>query len=100
MTTRNGDHWSWGGGSWLFSGFGNTWYNHVHAPNSRSPDCVMSRAGIGITTTGAHTARSHHSGGVHTALADGAVRFISDAIDLDLWRSLGTEDGGEIVGDF
>ena len=44
--------------------------------------------------------RSWHTGGVQTLLADGSVRFISDSIDLAIWRGLGTRQGGEILGDF
>jgi prepilin-type N-terminal cleavage/methylation domain-containing protein/prepilin-type processing-associated H-X9-DG protein len=41
--------------------------------------------------------RSHHSGGVNFALADGSVRFIRDTIDLGAYRSFATIQGGEIV---
>jgi hypothetical protein len=42
-------------------------------------------------------ARSKHPSGVVAALADGSVRFISESIDQELWRSIGTRDGGEAV---
>ena len=40
-------------------------------------------------------ARSHHTGGVNVALADGSVRFISDNISLITWRQLGTAAGAQ-----
>lgn len=43
---------------------------------------------------------SQHTGGGHFALVDGSVRFVSDNIDLGLYRSLSTIDGGEVIGEF
>jgi prepilin-type N-terminal cleavage/methylation domain-containing protein len=40
---------------------------------------------------------SRHPGGVHFALGDGSVRFISDNIDLNVYRSAGTMANGEVV---
>ena len=49
-----------------------------------------------------HTAaaRSRHQGGVYVLLGDGAVRFVSESIDLGLWRGLATVAGREVVGQF
>ena len=84
------------------------------APNSRLPDrcfpnpvwCHGSSqndphrpwiAGDGnVTDTCA--ARSMHPGGVQVLLADGATRFINEAIDLETWRELATISGGETIG--
>lgn len=41
-------------------------------------------------------ARSGHSGGVHTLRGDGSVDFLTNEIDLAIWRALGTIAGGEI----
>ena len=46
------------------------------------------------------TSRSYHTGLVNVALADGSVRTINDSISNVVWRSLGTRDGGEVVGEF
>ncbi len=43
---------------------------------------------------------SQHTGGGHFAMADGAVRFVSENIDLGLYRSVSTSAGGEVVGEF
>jgi prepilin-type N-terminal cleavage/methylation domain-containing protein/prepilin-type processing-associated H-X9-DG protein len=45
-------------------------------------------------------ARSRHTGGVNTAMADGSVRFANDGVDLTVWLGAGTRGGGEIPGDF
>jgi prepilin-type N-terminal cleavage/methylation domain-containing protein len=44
--------------------------------------------------------RSRHVGGVHMVLADGATRFISDAIDFATWNALGSRRDGTAIGDF
>ncbi|MEW4530904.1 DUF1559 domain-containing protein [Maioricimonas sp. JC845] len=87
---------SWMGTSWLIGGHLHTWYNHVAGPNSRIPDCangggrLINDGGRGI-----FSARSLHAGGVNVAFADGAVRFVSQQIDLSVWRSLGTRAAGD-----
>ncbi len=43
---------------------------------------------------------SQHTGGAQFALADGSVRFISENVDRNVSRALGTRAGGEVVGDF
>lgn len=43
---------------------------------------------------------SQHTGGGQFTLCDGSVRFISENIDLTVYRSLATIDGGETVGEF
>lgn len=89
-------HFSYGGQAWFLSGNASTWYNHILGPNSATPDCVN---GNNPDAPGAFSARSLHVGGVHTLLADGAVRFVGDSIDLRVWQALGTIAGGEIVND-
>jgi len=86
-------HFSHIGTCWLASGYGYTWYNHILTPNSRTPDCSDSHA----ATTGCHTARSWHFGGVNAMSGDGAARFISENIDLNVWRALGTSRGSETI---
>ncbi len=46
------------------------------------------------------TSRSYHTGIVNAALVDGSVRTISENIDLQVWRHLGTRSGGEVLGEF
>jgi prepilin-type N-terminal cleavage/methylation domain-containing protein len=42
-------------------------------------------------------ARSKHPGGVQVALGDGSVRFISNTIQLGIYRAMATIDGREVV---
>ena len=43
---------------------------------------------------------SFHQGGVHVLMTDGAVRFISENIEMDTLRELCVRDDGKVVGDF
>ncbi len=81
-----------------------TIYNHYYAPNDRiNPDCVANFVGTPAdplarsTAHGFSTARSAHTGGVNALNADGSVRFISDTIDLRIWRAVATRNAGEIA---
>ena len=40
---------------------------------------------------------SDHGGGCNVALGDGAVRFIAESINLDIWAALSSIDGAETV---
>jgi prepilin-type processing-associated H-X9-DG protein len=43
---------------------------------------------------------SFHVGGSQFGFCDGSVRFISENINVDLFRALGSPQGGEIIGEF
>ncbi|MBM3970657.1 MAG: DUF1559 domain-containing protein [Planctomycetes bacterium] len=53
-----------------------------------------------VNTYAIVTSRSYHPGTVHSLMADGAVRGISNNISLQTWRALGTRAGRDLVGDF
>lgn len=80
------------GGPWLQQYHSTNQYNHVLPPNGRS--CMFPPGRI------ATTANSQHSGGVQIMLCDGSARFVSENIDTDLWRSIGSINGGEKLGEF
>jgi prepilin-type processing-associated H-X9-DG protein len=40
--------------------------------------------------------RSLHPGGVNAAMGDASVRFVSESIDLNVWRFMSTAAGGEV----
>lgn len=81
-------------------------YNHRMTPNSTTPDCMGVYFGGALppsgnplerlwTPFGWRAARSVHPGGVNIALADGAVRFVGDEVDLAAWRAGATIAGGD-----
>ena len=81
---------------WPFGFYSSTMYNHVAPPNAKSLDCGASSAIADVP--GEHaiiSARSYHVGGVNAVLGDGNTRFFTDDIDLDIWRALGSRNGGE-----
>jgi prepilin-type N-terminal cleavage/methylation domain-containing protein len=96
VTANPAAHYSFGGASWLFSGYAQTWYNHVLTPNARTPDCIGHMHSAHMSW-GAHAARSLHAGGVHVLLGDGAVRFVGGSVGLATWRELATIDTGVAV---
>jgi prepilin-type N-terminal cleavage/methylation domain-containing protein len=86
---------------WPWAAYSGSMYNHMATPNWSGQDCGNWSA---ISDTpGEHaiiSARSFHVGGVHALMADGAVRFVGDNVDLGVWRGVGTRNGGEAVRDF
>lgn len=68
-------------------------YQHIAVPNSRS-------CGFQPAAKASMAASSRHVGGAHLLLSDGSVRFTSENIDVNLWRGVGTRNGGEVIGEF
>jgi len=88
------------GRSWAIAGYDFTWYNHSVTPNDEIYDCsVQSYSQTGGTPSGGgvYKASSNHTGGVNCAFGDAHVRFISDSIDLSVWRALSTRAGSDPI---
>jgi prepilin-type N-terminal cleavage/methylation domain-containing protein len=84
--------WGW---SWVMGENCCTLYNHVAGPNK------VSCAGIPFPGTMTNMSmqvspNSYHTGGVHLLMGDGAIHFLSDSVDLGVWRGLGSRAGGEV----
>ncbi|MGQ9607518.1 MAG: DUF1559 domain-containing protein [Thermogutta sp.] len=71
-----------------------TAYYHWWEPNSQVPDCSKWAPIRSLW----QMARSRHPGGVNVGMADGSVRFVSQTVDLEAWRALGSINGGEVPG--
>lgn len=82
------------GALWADGAYNCTLYNHVLTPNTNQFDCVQH------SNPAWKAARSLHEQGVNVLLGDGSVRFIRDAVDPTTWRSLGTRNGNEVIGDY
>jgi prepilin-type N-terminal cleavage/methylation domain-containing protein/prepilin-type processing-associated H-X9-DG protein len=67
--------------------------------NSMNGPCVIAGT-LGLGNVEVFAARSRHPGGVNVLLCDGSGRFVRDSIPLDVWRALGTAQGGEVIGDY
>lgn len=83
-----------GGFWWFWLGREQTYYTHTQVPNGRVPDCLLSNSRPGI---GMATARSLHPGGVNVLMGDGSTRFTLESVSQEVWRGLGTRNGGEPV---
>jgi len=62
-------------------------YLHVDVPNRRSCGFFPIKATM--------PASSRHIGGAHMLRCDGSVQFITQSVNLALWRAVGTRGGGE-----
>ena len=63
-------------------------------PLGNNPPCVASGTGKPANNFGS---RSRHPGGVNTLFCDGSVKFMKSSIDTQVWRSLSTTRGGEVI---
>ncbi len=63
---------------------------HVSGPNTRS-------CGFFAALRAVMPPSSRHPGGVNTCFGDGSVKFVKDAVNLQVWRALGTRNGGEVL---
>lgn len=97
---------------WVDARVHQTGFTTVFTPNTTVPysnggvnyDIDFNSMREGNTTTGityaAVTSRSYHGGMVNVVLADGTARSVSSSISLQIWRSLGTRVGNEVVGEY
>jgi prepilin-type N-terminal cleavage/methylation domain-containing protein/prepilin-type processing-associated H-X9-DG protein len=88
---------------WASPTFYRTLFNTISPPNPvyhSANACVASGGCGGGDGQGFYPARSRHTGGATTLFGDGAVRFISDNTDWNLYQGLGTASGSEILGEF
>jgi prepilin-type N-terminal cleavage/methylation domain-containing protein len=83
------------GWKWINGHYADTLYNHYYTPNSPKWDC-----GNGSHNKGLVSARSDHPGGVHVTMCDGSGKFVSNSIDLTIWRGIATRGNSEVIGEF
>lgn len=81
------------GEKWADGSVNDSGYHHFRGPNTLVNDCYSRFAAI-------KSGRSRHVGGVTVLLADGSVHFISDSIDLNTWRLIGSIADHEVVPEF
>jgi prepilin-type processing-associated H-X9-DG protein len=87
------------GFAWANGEYRSALYNHHAGPNSSEFDCVSAKL-LGppsdrFAAFGWRTARSLHQGGVNVMFADGSGRYVTDAVELELWQALATYAGDE-----
>ncbi len=85
-----GKWWTGQGHAWFFGV--DAHYDHIATPNQNLSDCGIISP---LPFTGVRTATSHHHSGVNTVFGDGRVAFVTNTIDLQTWRAIGTRAGGD-----
>jgi prepilin-type N-terminal cleavage/methylation domain-containing protein len=92
---------------------GGAHFETLLAPNSSRPDVLenisycrpanpLNPPCTGPTTALPSTiaARSRHPGGVQAVMCDGAIRFVPNTVNLDIWRGASTAHGKETLTNF
>ena len=85
---------------WVHGSSNYTLFNTIQTPNDKQypyNGCKLDCPNCGLDLAFSAAATSQHPGGVNAMMADGSVRFVKDTIARDVWWSLGTKDGGEVV---
>lgn len=78
------------GATWIWGREAFVTFNAYMPPNTRVPDMYAKG-------TGFFAARSRHPAGVNTLFVDGSVHFVSETIQLGIWRALSTRAGCETI---
>jgi prepilin-type N-terminal cleavage/methylation domain-containing protein/prepilin-type processing-associated H-X9-DG protein len=93
-------------GRYYNAGHGGALFSTLYPPNTRAPDTyyycslyAVPEAPCAVDPIGRMviSARSHHAGGAHVAMADGSVNFVADEVDALAYRSLGSRNGNELT---
>ena len=90
------DHQSSAGRNWASPMMYDSLFNTLLPPNPPNHTC-HNCAGCGRgDASGVWPARSRHTGGAHTLMGDGTVKFISNNMDTGLYQTLGSISNGDV----
>lgn len=78
---------------------GQTVFNTLNTPNTANPDCHPCSGCGWYDSAGVWSARSLHTGGVHTLMGDGSVKFVSNNVDITAWQNGGSVNDGNTQGE-
>jgi len=85
-------------------------FHTLMTPNTSAPDIISGGwfqktddtampAVAGRSKSQKTAARSRHKGGVNALMCDSSVRFVNNDIALDIWQSLGSMNGEEVISE-
>jgi prepilin-type N-terminal cleavage/methylation domain-containing protein/prepilin-type processing-associated H-X9-DG protein len=96
--TGASNQYSLAGNTFIFGNYVDSRYNHIMPPNGLSGVIPNGSDLHTAVNNGAQatTASSRHPGGVNVVLADGAVHFVANNIDISVWWALGSIAGNEL----
>ena len=78
------------GANWLRGDFSYSLYNHTLGVNQ--PTCTNGT----LVQEGAWTAGSFHPGGVNVLFVDGHLQFLTEGVNLAIWRAISSRAGHEV----
>lgn len=78
-----------GGAFWSWDLYGNNYGATVNMASGPNPATVSASA-----SAASNTPYSFHPGGLHVAFGDGAVQFINETIDINVWNALARRNDG------
>ena len=80
---------------------GTTSFNTLATPNWKHVSCFRGGGcGVCCDRAGVTPPRSRHPGGVNATMGDGKVFFLSESIDFDQWKAMGTRANNDVVAPF
>lgn len=82
---------------WPFAGYDSSQYNHVAPPNWTGQDCGVNYISDRPQEHAIIAARSDHPGVVNVSFGDGHTATVSDDVDLQVWRAVGSRNGEEAI---
>ncbi|TWT66012.1 DUF1559 family PulG-like putative transporter [Allorhodopirellula solitaria] len=79
------------GSEWLFSSIG------ISRMIAVFPRMTVNCTNGNVFSEGLYAPSSNHSAGFHSGFADGSAKTLSESIDANVWRALGSAQGKEIM---
>jgi prepilin-type N-terminal cleavage/methylation domain-containing protein/prepilin-type processing-associated H-X9-DG protein len=79
---------------WIYTGFEFTHYNHNGTPNDRRPTCAP-KVDHDWGAGGLNPPRSFHYGTVGVLFGDGHAESVTDSINGQVWKAMGTYANGD-----
>ena len=100
-------HTEWVDGRVHQTGFTTTFPPNTFVPHASAGDrgidytsCREDKNCSNLYVRAVVTSRSHHTGMVQVTLMDGSTRSVSDSINKQIWKNLGSRNDGNVLGEY